>query len=199
MGPENLDQDLENNGEDNLDNNLNKKSEIKDSSIQELIKQIENLREKLDLSEKKNKESQDKVLYTLAELENIKRRAQIDIEHAHKFSLEKCLNQLIPVIDSLDQALENINKDKNNALTSPIISPLSQGIEMTLSMFINTLSKFGVVRIDPKDQLFNPELHEAMSMQPMDGVPSNTVTMVYQRGYQLNGRLVRPARVIVAS
>lgn len=179
----NTQQDLEN----------SERSERAEINLQELIKQIETLREKLDLAEKKSKESQDKVLYTLAELENIKRRAQIDIEHAHKFSLEKCLNQLIPVIDSLDQALETINKDhkdKNSAI--------SQGIDMTLSMFISTLAKFGVVRIDPINQAFNPALHEAMSMQPVDGVAANTITMVYQRGYQLNGRLVRPARVIVA-
>ncbi len=102
------------------------------------------------------------------------------------------------MIDSLDQALEIINKDKNQE-SNQNTSSISQGMEMTLTMFINTLSKFGVVRIDPKDQPFNPSLHEAMSMQPVDGVPSNTVTMVYQKGYQLNGRLVRPARVIVAA
>jgi len=192
MGQDNQNQDPQ---ENTQNQNHSERAEI---NLQELIKQLETLREKLDLAEKKNKESQDKALYAMAELENVKRRSQIDIEHAHKFSLEKFLNQLIPVIDSLDQALEIINKDKDKN-TDPNTGSISQGMEMTLSMFINTLSKFGVVRIDPKDQPFNPSLHEAMSMQPVDGVASNTVTMVYQKGYQLNGRLVRPARVIVAS
>lgn len=167
-------------------------AETNTNSNQEIIRQIEQLREKLDNAEKKAKDSQDKALYALAELENIKRRAQIDVEQAHKFGLEKCLNQLIPVMDSLDQAIGAMEK-------SEIVPAIKQGIEMTLKMFIDTLGKFGVERLDPKDQIFDPSVHEAMSMQPMPGVESNTVTMVFQRGYKLNGRLVRPARVIVAS
>lgn len=158
----------------------------------EIIKQIEILRQKLDLAEKQAKDSQDRALYAMAELENIKRRAQIDVEHAHKFGLEKCMNQLIPVIDSLDQAVSAMENSEINAA-------IKQGIDLTLKIFIDTLAKFGVERLDPKGQPFDPSAHEAMSMQPSEGVPTNTVTLVYQRGYKLNGRLVRPARVIIST
>ncbi len=189
--------DLESMKENACDEGMCEKTESESATSESsepvgFIKQIETLRQKLDNAEKKSKESQDRALYALAELENIKRRAQVDVEQAHKFGLEKCLSQLIPVIDSLDQAISTMEKTE-------IAPAIKQGIEMTLKMFSDTLGKFGVERLDPKGLPFDPAVHEAMSMQPIEGVAANTVTLVYQRGYRLNGRLVRPARVIVAS
>jgi len=164
---------------------MEKSAQKEGPDLKILINQIEALRQKVDVAEQGSKEAKDKALYAMAELENAKRRAQIDVEQAHKFGLEKCLSQLIPVLDSLDQALANM-------------SPVDPGIELTLKMFIDVLSKFGVERLDPAGQKFDAESHEAMSLQQAPGVEPNTVIVVYQRGYRLNGRLVRPARVVVS-
>lgn len=157
----------------------------------EILKKIEALRTRLDVAEKQAKEYEDKALRAMAELENTKRRAQIDVEHAHKFSLEKCLNQLIPVIDSLDQGIDA-------AGDAPETAAIREGMEMTLKQFVDTMTKFGVERLDPVGEAFDPSVHEAMTAQESPDHQADTVITVFQRGYRLNGRLVRPARVIVA-
>lgn len=127
-----------------------------------------------------------------AEIENIRRRAELDVEKAHKFALEKFANELLPVIDSLERALEVA--DKNNAELTAMV----EGIDLTLKSLLGAVRKFGVEVVGEVNEPFNPELHQAMSMMESEEVAPNHVLMVMQRGYTLNGRLLRPAMVAVA-
>lgn len=134
----------------------------------------------------------DAQLRAQAEVENIRRRTEIDVEKAHKFALEKFANELLPVIDSLERALEVA--DKENAELASMI----EGIELTLKSLLGAVRKFGVEVVGDTNVPFNPEIHQAMSMMESDDVAPNHVMMVMQRGYTLNGRLLRPAMVAVA-
>ncbi|KZN65540.1 molecular chaperone GrpE [Pseudoalteromonas luteoviolacea CPMOR-1] len=134
----------------------------------------------------------DGVVRAAAEVENMRRRAAQDVEKAHKFALEKFSNELLPVIDNLERAIEFA--DKENEATKSIL----EGIEMTLKSFEDALGKFGVEAVNPQGETFSPEFHQAMSMQPSADVAPNTVLAVMQKGYTLNGRLLRPAMVMVS-
>ncbi|WP_147199321.1 nucleotide exchange factor GrpE [Pantoea sp. MBD-2R] len=127
-----------------------------------------------------------------AEIENIRRRAELDVEKAHKFALEKFANELLPVVDSLERALEVADKD--NAEQAAMI----EGIDLTLKSLLGAVRKFGVEVVGDVNVPFNPEIHQAMSMIESEDVAPNHVLMVMQRGYTLNGRLLRPAMVAVA-
>ena len=127
-----------------------------------------------------------------AEVDNVRRRSAQDVEKARKFALEKFASELLPVVDNMERAIENIDSE-NEAQKA-----ISEGIELTLQSFLSAIEKFGVKAVDPKDQPFNPELHQAMSMQEVEGVAPNTVIAVMQKGYELNGRLIRPAMVMVS-
>lgn len=153
--------------------------------------QIETLQKELEAAQAKADENWDKALRAVAELENNKRRAERDVSNAHKYALERFIDQLIPVVDSLEQALANFNKTED-------LQAMRAGIELTLKMFLETLNKFGVVQLDPQGQVFNPQIHEAMSVQETIDQANNTVLMVLQKGYQLSDRVIRPARVIIA-
>jgi len=133
----------------------------------------------------------DAQLRAQAEIENIRRRTEMDVEKAHKFALEKFANELLPVIDSLERALEVADKD-NAELASMI-----EGIELTLKSLLGAVRKFGVEVVGDTNVPFNPEIHQAMSMMESDDMAPNHVLMVMQRGYTLNGRLLRPAMVAV--
>ncbi|KAJ9432156.1 MULTISPECIES: nucleotide exchange factor GrpE [Pantoea] len=133
----------------------------------------------------------DAQLRAQAEIENIRRRTEMDVEKAHKFALEKFANELLPVIDSLERALEVANKD-NAELASMI-----EGIELTLKSLLGAVRKFGVEVVGETNVPFNPEIHQAMSMMESEEMAPNHVLMVMQRGYTLNGRLLRPAMVAV--
>ena len=122
-----------------------------------------------------------------------KRRAEQDVEKARKFALERFVNELLPVRDSLELGLGAAREDGAAA------DKLLEGMELTLKLLSDAMAKFNVEQVDPQGQPFNPELHQAMSTQPRDDVPPGTVIMVMQKGYTLNGRLLRPARVIVAA
>ena len=127
-----------------------------------------------------------------AEIENVRRRCELDIEKAHKFALEKFSNELLPVIDNLERALQVA--DKNN----PELASMIEGIELTLKSLLGAVRKFGVEVVGETHVPFNPELHQAMSMMESDEVAANHVLMVMQNGYTLNGRLLRPAMVAVS-
>ncbi|MFT4274015.1 MAG: nucleotide exchange factor GrpE [Pantoea sp.] len=134
----------------------------------------------------------DAQLRAQAEIENIRRRTEMDVEKAHKFALEKFANELLPVIDSLERALEVADKE-NSELASMI-----EGIELTLKSLLGAVRKFGVEVVGETNVPFNPDVHQAMSMMESEEVAPNHVMMVMQRGYTLNGRLLRPAMVAVA-
>ena len=132
----------------------------------------------------------DQLLRTVAEMENVRRRAQRDVGNAHKFAVEKLLGELLPVVDSLEKA-EEAAKTADNA------DSMAEGIGLSLKLFVSTLEKSGVAIVDPLGEPFDPQLHEAMAMVPNPDAEPNSVMDVMQRGYTLNGRLVRAAKVVV--
>ena len=132
----------------------------------------------------------DQLLRTVAEMENVRRRSQRDIENAHKFAVEKLLGDLLPVLDSLEKAEEV-------ALATDNAASMAEGISLSLKLFVGILEKAGVAIVDPIGEPFDPQLHEAMAMVPNPDAEPNSVMDVMQRGYTLNGRLVRAAKVIV--
>ena len=136
-----------------------------------------------------NKEAE---LRAHAEMQNIRRRAERDVENAHKFALDKMTAELLTVVDNLERALQAAGAaDESSKM-------LREGVEMTLSSFITTLNKFNIEQIDPEGEPFNPQQHQAMSMIENADVEPNTVIAVLQKGYSLHGRLVRPAMVMVS-
>ncbi|MCU5773918.1 nucleotide exchange factor GrpE [Erwiniaceae bacterium BAC15a-03b] len=127
-----------------------------------------------------------------AEIENIRRRTELDVEKAHKFALEKFANELLPVIDSLERALELADK------ANPELTAMIEGIELTLKSLLDAVRKYGVEVVNETNVPFNPDVHQAMSMMESEDVAPNHVMLVMQSGYTLNGRLLRPAMVAVA-
>ncbi|HEX4937744.1 MAG TPA: nucleotide exchange factor GrpE [Candidatus Kapabacteria bacterium] len=138
-------------------------------------------------------EQQESVLRAQAEMQNVRRRAERDVENAHKFALDKFSADLLPVVDSLERALDAAGQIDNEA-----VKGMKDGIELTLKMFTDTLAKHGVQQVNPLGQPFNPEFHQAMSMVPNPDLAPNSVMAVLQKGYTLSGRLVRPAMVVVS-
>ena len=138
------------------------------------------------------KEQQDSVLRARADVENARRRAEMEVEKARKFELERFAGELLPVVDNLERAIE-LTDGENEA-----VKPLLEGVEMTHKSFLSTIEKFGLSLIDPQGETFNPDLHQAMSMQESADLAPNTVMAVMQKGYQINGRLLRPAMVMVS-
>lgn len=130
-----------------------------------------------------------------AEIQNIRRRAEQDVEKAHKFALEKFSKELLTVVDNLERGLAALD----NAVTDKKTQALVDGVEMTHKEFISTLAKFGVEAVGAVGEAFNPELHQAISMQPAEGIDANHISTVLQKGYTLQGRVLRPAMVIVAA
>ena len=137
-------------------------------------------------------DQKDSVIRAKAEVDNIRRRSAQDVEKARKFALEKFAGELLPVVDNLERAIASVNVEDENQKV------LAEGVELTLQSLLSALTKFNVNAVDPQDQPFNPELHQAMSMQEVEGVEPNTVIAVMQKGYELNGRLIRPAMVMVS-
>ncbi|MFO7786393.1 MAG: nucleotide exchange factor GrpE [Halospina sp.] len=141
-------------------------------------------------------EQKEEVLRAKAEMQNIRRRAEIDVEKAHKFGTEKFVKELLPVVDSLEKAVESAqNQEVQN---EEVVSRIKEGVDMTLEMFTGALSKFNVEQINPVGEPFDPQKHEAMSMVPSNEAEPNTVIAVMQKGYLLHDRVVRPAMVMVA-
>jgi molecular chaperone GrpE len=152
---------------------------------------LDDLKKQLSDAQAKVSDYWDQLVRAKAEVENIKRRATRDVENARKFSVEKFANDLIPVMDSLEQGMDSINDDTD-------ISVVKEGMALTIDLLIKTLDKQGMSQVNPKGERFNPEYHEAMTMVPSEEIPADHVMDVFQKGYQLNGRLIRPARVVVS-
>ncbi|ACE61041.1 nucleotide exchange factor GrpE [Actinobacillus pleuropneumoniae] len=145
------------------------------------------------VAEADNREK-DIQLRAQAEIQNIRRRAEQDIEKAHKFALEKFSKELLTVVDNLERGLNALD----TAVTDEKTQALVDGVEMTHKEFISTLAKFGVEAVGVVGEAFNPEVHEAISMQPAEGIEANHISVVLQKGYTLQGRVLRPAMVMVA-
>ena len=136
-------------------------------------------------------ENWDKYVRAAAELENVRKRATRDVENAHKFALERFCTELLAVKDSLEMGVAAADKADAQSLL--------EGKEATLKLLAATMERFGVVELDPEGEPFDPQQHEAMTMQPSADLEPGSVLTVFQKGYALNGRLLRPARVVVAS
>lgn len=168
---------------------LNEESDVESTqggNHEELTLMLEDARNKAD-------EHWNQVLRSNAELENTRRRARQDVENAHKFALEKFALELLPVKDSLEMGLAAVNPDEGDATAQ-----LKEGTELTLKMLTTAMEKFGIETMGVEGEVFNPEIHQAMSMMESADHAPNTVMAVMQKGYQLNDRLIRPAMVVVS-
>ena len=163
--------------------------------LEEAIARVQELEEQLktQIEEAANKE-QDILLRSRAEIENLRRRTEQDVEKAHKFALEKFSKDILNTIDNLERALATpANKEDES------VKALFDGVELTLKELVSTVGRFGVEAVGVVGETFNPDLHQAISMQPAEGFESNQISVVLQKGYTLNGRVIRPAMVMVAA
>ncbi len=152
---------------------------------------VDSLRAALDEARATAQENWDKLLRATAETENVRRRATRDVENARKYGIERFASDLLEVADSMEAGI--------TAAEAASADSLLDGMRATLKLFLGGLERHGIECVDPEGEPFDPQLHEAMSMQPSDTAEPGSVLLVVQKGYSLNGRLLRPARVIVAA
>jgi molecular chaperone GrpE len=174
------------------DTQSGKENSTKEVESKVIKEELARLQEQLQQAEDKASKHWDELLRAKADLENTRKRLQRDVENAHKYAVEKFVQDLLPVIDSLEMGINAANE------VDADIHKVKEGNELTLKMFNDCANKFGVEAINPKGEPFNPEFHQAMAMQESNDQQPDTVLAVMQKGYLLNGRLVRPAMVIVA-
>ena len=148
---------------------------------------IETLQKKYEAAKAKADENWNQCLRLQAEKDNLRKRSTKQVEDAHKFAAQKIIEALLPVVDSLEMGMQ-VEGD---------LDSIREGMGLTMQQFESVMEKFNIVAVNPQGEVFNPDLHQAMSMQPCDGQEDNTVSMVMQKGYTLNGRLIRPAMVMV--
>ncbi|RKF15624.1 nucleotide exchange factor GrpE [Alginatibacterium sediminis] len=153
---------------------------------------VAQLLEQLEAEKAKVAEQQDGVVRAKAEVENMRRRAAMDVEKAHKFALERFANELLPVVDNMELALQHANHEDE------ALKPMIEGVELTLKTLLSAIEKNGLEIFEPLNEAFDPARHQAMGMQEVEGVAPNTVIAVMQKGYELNGRLIRPAMVMIS-
>ena len=202
MNVDNNENFLDDDGQTNHDQQLNEdmNQELQEDSqntnidyVNELEEKVEEYKKALAQSDKTIKEQKDIVLRSRAEVDNIRKRSEGEITKAKKFALERLLSEILPVIDNLERALESAKADKSDDNTA-----ITEGVELTLKTLHDTVSKFGLETINPIGEDFNPELHQAMSIQESPDFDSNKCMLVMQKGYILNGRVIRPAMVMVS-
>ena len=163
--------------------------------LEEAIARVQELQEALAAQNEENaKREQELNLRARAEIDNMRRRAEQDVEKAHKFALEKFAKDILNTIDNLERALATPAN-----LEDETIKALFGGVELTLKELLATVARFGVEPVGAVGEVFNPDLHQAISMQPSEGFEPNQITAVLQKGYLLNGRVIRPAMVMVAA
>lgn len=163
-----------------------------DSEVTAEQARIAELEAQLEAAQQASLEERERAIRAVAEMENLRRRAAQDVEKAHKFALEKFAAELLPVLDNLERAIELADKENDT------LKPMIEGVELTLKSMQSGVGKFGLVALDPTNQPFDPNAHQAMSMVPSADVAPNTVIAVMQKGYELNGRVIRPAMVMVS-
>jgi len=167
-------------------------AEVEEVSAESLKAKLMEVEAKLAAAEKKAQDSWDALVRQKAEYENLQKRTERDIEKARKFALEKFANELLPIRDNLELGIEAASKPDTQ------VDTVIEGMNLTDKALIDVLNKFGIEEINPQEQKFDPEWHEAMAMQPIPDVEDNTVVIVHRKGYHLNERLLRPAQVVVA-
>lgn len=171
--------------EQNLENPNAEPSATEESGADGLQARVQELEEQLAAA-------QDQLLRTAAEMQNVRRRAEQDVEKAHKFALEKFANDLLPVVDSLERGLEL------TPATDEASKAVREGLELTHKLMLDTLKRHQLEQLDPQGEPFNPEHHQAMAMEESATMEPGSVLKVFQKGYLLNGRLLRPAMVVVS-
>lgn len=171
-------------------------SEQQPSNEESEAGQLEALQAEIEALKAETEAAKDQALRTVAEMQNLRRRTERDVESAHKFGQEKLINSLLPVLDNLDRAL--VSGDSDSADSEEALKSLIEGLELTRKSAVDALQKHSVETLDPIGEPFNPEFHEAMTMVPSDTAEPNSVIDVLQKGYTLNGRLLRAAMVVVA-
>ena len=182
----------------NLDAEHDLKSETQNETVEELlepeVETLEEVTENDELAKALEEVAQYKeaALRAHADAQNVRRRAEQDVEKAHKFGLEKFAKSIVNVADNLERALASAPDTGKE-------DPVREGVELTLKDLLETLARFEVKVVDPHGEPFNPELHQAMTMVPNPEMEPNTVMDVVQKGYTLHGRLLRPAMVVVSS
>ncbi len=164
------------------------------SALEQMQARIEELEAELEAKQAALTEKEDEVLRVVAEGMNLQKRLQRDIDNTRKFSNDKIIKAMIPVMDSFDKALEVVNDDQCEVTTEAMI----EGTQNTQKLFAKVLEDNGIEIINPVGEAFDPEQHEAMSMVPSPDHEKNTIVNVFQKGYLLNGRVVRAAMVVVA-
>ena len=189
-GSESDDQDIESDGDELLESTEELVDDSEDSSVEEsneedLQEEDQKSAEVLEIADLK-----DQLLRSAAEFENLKRRTVRDVENAHKFGTEKLISDLFPVIDSLEKAIETA-QDVEGA------EAIAEGVELSLKLFMDSLSRNGLSTVDPLGMPFDPSLHEALAVVPNENAEPNSVMEVIQKGFTLNERLVRAAKVLV--
>ena len=182
---EELEQDLQSQEVD-----VEEQKQVEDP-LEEAIARVQELEAQLAETAKKE---QDLLLRTRAEIDNIRRRTEQDVEKAHKFALEKFAKDILNTIDNLERALATPANTEDET-----VKALFDVVELTLKELLATVARFGVEPVGVVGEVFNPDLHQAISMQPMEGFETNQITTVLQKGYLLNGRVIRPAMVMVAA
>ena len=182
---EELEQDLQ-----SQEGDVEEQKQVEDP-LEEAIARVQELEAQLAETAKKE---QDLLLRTRAEIDNIRRRTEQDVEKAHKFALEKFAKDILNTIDNLERALATPANIEDES-----VKALFDGVELTLKELLATVARFGVEPVGVVGEVFNPDLHQAISMQPMEGFETNQITTVLQKGYLLNGRVIRPAMVMVAA
>ena len=163
-----------------------------DSEVTAEQARIAELEAQLEAAQQASLEERERAVRAVAEMENLRRRAAQDVEKAHKFALEKFAAELLPVLDNLERAIELADKE------SEALKPMIEGVELTLKSMQSSVAKFGLVALDPQNQPFDPNAHQAMSMIENAELAPNTVIAEMQKGYELNGRVIRPAMVMVS-
>lgn len=157
------------------------------------LQSIEQLQQQLEKAESALKEANDKMLRSMADAENIRRRASLDVENAHKFGVEKIARELLNVVDSLESGLDTVAEPDQAQLQH-----LREGMQLTHKLLLDILAQFQIKQLNPLGEIFDPRQHEALTTQPSADVASNTVLAVVQRGYMIHDRVLRPARVVVS-
>lgn len=183
------------NRNDQVEDELKEATEAAAEEAQAESEVVEGEESEVDALRAQVKEAQEQMLRSQAEMQNVRRRAEIDVEKAHKFALEKFVKELLPVADSLEKAVESTEGSED---AGELVASIREGVEMTLNLFMNSLGKFNVEQLNPVGEPFDPQQHEAMSMVPSPDAEPNSIVAVVQKGYLLNGRVVRPAMVVVA-
>jgi molecular chaperone GrpE len=151
------------------------------------IVDVETLQQQYEAAKTKADENWDQYLRLQAEMDNLRKRSTKQVEDAHKFASQKIVEALLPVIDSLEMGMQ----------AEGDLDSIREGMNLTMQQFESVMEKFSIAVVNPLGEVFNPDLHQAMSMQPCENQENNTISMVMQKGYTLSGRLIRPAMVMV--